>query len=272
MKGRFICADVTEGLRQVESNSIGLTVTSPPYDALRDYRGTNSFNVFLVAAELQRITRPGGIVVWIVNDQVIDGSESCSSFRHALAFRSCGWRLHDTMIYERFSPFPDSNRYRPTFEYMFVFSRGKPKTFRPIEDRPSKNAGQRVRGTERQQDGSLKMFDRGNRIKAYGRRTNIWYCPAGNRKTAPDCEVHEHPAAFPLRLVADHIRSWSNPGDRVLDCFGGSGQTAIAAEMLGREWTLIDVEREYLALARRRLKHFRAHRETYESFCQLAVQ
>lgn len=263
----MICEDALTGMRQLATDSVALTVTSPPYDDLRTYRGRSAFNVHLIAAELERVTQPGGVVAWVVSDQVQQGSESCSSFRHALAFRECGWRLHDTMIFKRFSPFPDANRYHPSFEYMFVFSLGKPGTFHPIEDRPNRNAGLRVGGTERQRDGRLKRHGRRNIIKTLGRRTNIWECAAGNGKTAPDRMVHEHPAAFPLRLVADHIRSWSNPGDRVLDCFAESGQTAIAAELLDRRWTLIEVEGDYLDLAERRIRHFRENRETYRVFC-----
>lgn len=272
MSGEFILHDAVSGLRQVANDSVSLTVTSPPYDDLRTYKGRTSFNVHLVAAELERVTVPGGVVVWIVADQVIGGSESCSSFRHALAFRECGWRLHDTMIYERLSPFPDANRYHPSFEYMFVFALGRPRTFWPIIDRKNRNAGKAINGTERQQDGSLRPHGRTNRVKEFGRRTNVWECHAGYRKTAPDKLVHEHPAAFPLRLAVDHVRTWSHPDETVLDCFGGSGQTAIAAEMQGRRWIHIDVTREYVELAQRRLDHFRQRTQEYLDFCQIAGQ
>jgi site-specific DNA-methyltransferase (adenine-specific) len=242
-------------------------VTSPPYDALRTYRGVRKFNPHQVAAELLRVTVPGGVVVWIVNDQVIDGSESCSSFRQALAFRDCGWRLHDTMIYQRISPFPDSVRYHASFEYMFIFAHGSPRVFNRIADRRNGMPGKRIKGTERQADGTLKPFDRGAIRQEFGSRTNVWQCATGFRKTAPDAEVHEHPAAMPLRLAADHVRSWSNPGDTVLDCFSGSGQTAIAAELLDRRWIMIDVAEDYLGLAARRLAGMRANRQKFLDFC-----
>ena len=140
-----------------------------PHQLVKGAGGSQFLNVYQIAAELHRSTKEGGVVVWIVMDQTVKGSETGNSFRQALAFKRCGWRLHDTMIYHRVSPFPDSTRYHPSFEYRFVFSKGRPATFNPIEDRPNRTAGAPVAGSERQRDGRMKPHGRRNRVKPQGR-------------------------------------------------------------------------------------------------------
>ena len=84
------CVDVMDVF---PANSIDMTITSPPYDNLRIYKGF-SFPFDSVARQLFRITKEGGVVVWIVSDATIDGSETCTSFRQALKFVECGFNLH----------------------------------------------------------------------------------------------------------------------------------------------------------------------------------
>lgn len=96
--------DCVELMKEIPDDFIDLTVTSPPYDNLRDYNNemTWNFEKFKeVAKELFRITKPGGVVVWVVGDATIKGSETGTSFRQALFFKDCGFNLHDTMIYKK---------------------------------------------------------------------------------------------------------------------------------------------------------------------------
>lgn len=247
-------------LAGLDSGSVSLTVTSPPYDNLRDYAGLPFEKFRAVASELYRVTKPGGVVVWVVGDAVVAGSETGTSFRQALAFLDLGFNLHDTMIYEKSNfAFPMNTRYHQIFEYMFVLSKGSPAAFNPIKDFENRSAGAPMRGTERQQDGSLKPLsesDKAKRIAENGLRRNIWRYNTGSGHMAePEFSDVSHPAMFPLDLAKDHIRSWSNPGDLVLDPFLGSGTTGVASKLLGRDFTGIEIDPKYFAIAEKRIKN-----------------
>ena len=72
-RNRIYNMDCVDGMKMLDSGSIDLTVTSPPYDNLRMYKGY-SFDFDAVAAELFRVTKDGGVVVWVVNDATIKGN------------------------------------------------------------------------------------------------------------------------------------------------------------------------------------------------------
>ena len=241
------CGDCADHMATLPDDCVDLTVTSPPYDNLRTYNGF-SFDFESVAQGLYRITKPGGIVVWVVGDSVVDGSETGTSFRQALRFKEIGFKLHDTMLYIKTGiSFPGLNRYHQAFEYMFVFVKGKIKTYNLIADRKNLTEGHRGYGQERQPDGSMK--DRalaGRIIPAYGIRYNYWLLQ--NR-------VHhtKHPAPFPEQLANDHIISWSNEGDLVYDPFMGSGTTAKMALFNQRNYLGAEMAEEYCKMAADRL-------------------
>lgn len=246
-------------MARMPDNFIDLTVTSPPYDDLRTYNGY-SFEFEKVAKELFRVTKDGGVVVWNVNDSTIDGSESLTSFKQAIYFvEVCGFKLHDTMIYEKNSmSMPDKNRYYNCFEYMFVFSKGKPKTTNLIEDRKNRWAGTSSFGerSQRQKDGSLKKNGKGV-VKDFGARFNIWRYNTGAGYSTKDEIAFEHPAIFPEKLAYDHIRSWSNENDLVYDCFMGSGTTAKACISANRNWIGSEISKEYCEIIEKRLQPLR---------------
>ena len=234
--------------------SIDLVVTSPPYDNLRTYGG-HSWNFEGLAAELWRAIKPGGVVVWIVNDATIDGSETGTSFRQALHFKDIGFRLHDTMIYQRDPQFPDKQRYQAGFEFMFVLSKGQPTTVHLIADKPNSCFGQLVHGSNRQKDGTTTAAScTGQPYKEYGIRLNIWKYATGGGVTTPDKFAFEHPAMFPEKLARDHILSWSNEGDIVLDPFAGSGTTLKMARLMGRQGIGIEIHERYCEIAAERLR------------------
>lgn len=244
--------DCLEVMKTIEDNSIDLTVTSPPYDNLRTYNGNInqwSFDKFKeIAKELYRITKEGGVVTWVVNDATVKGSETGTSFRQALWFMECGFNLHDTMIWEKstFSnPFP--NRYHQVFEYMFILSKGKPKTFNGIEDRKNKYGGAKVKPTIREANGEL--FSRKEKTVAeYGKRFNVWQITEEKRNKSG------HPAPFPEQLANDHIISWSNPEDVVFDPFMGSGTTGKMALLNSRNFIGIELDKDYFTIAENRIK------------------
>lgn len=244
------CCDNVQGLRGLPGSCIDLTVTSPPYDNLRTYKGF-SWDFDALAGELYRVTKPGGVIVWVVNDATVKGSETGTSFKQALAFKSIGFNLHDTMIWKKKGlTFPESVRYYPNFEYMFILSKGRPKTVNLIADRKNKSAGSPVLKNERQRDGSFKRSAGardGKKIKHYGVRFNVWDMSGANNRT-------EHPAVFPEQLACDHIISWSKPGDIVLDPFMGSGTTAVAAIKTGRKYIGFELSAEYCEIAQKRIE------------------
>lgn len=253
-------SNCVEQMKQFPEESIDLIVTSPPYDNLRNYKGYK-FDYKAIIDELYRVTKKGGVVVWVIGDAVINGSETGSSFRQALYFKEVGFLIHDTMIYEKNStPYPASvkgNRYSQIFEYMFVFSKGKPKTSNLIADKKNKWAGDTNWGKrkERQKNGELKEA-KNIVVKKYGVRNNIWKYNTGAGYTTKDEIAFKHPAIFPEKLVADHIKTWSNKGDIVLDPMAGSGTTLKMAESLDRKWIGIDISKEYCEIARQRIEEF----------------
>lgn len=236
--------DCLDGLKLLPENSIDLTVTSPPYDNLRTYNGY-SFDFEGIAQELFRVTKQGGVVVWVVNDATVKGSETGTSFRQALYFKECGFNI-ETMIWEKTGcGCLGSNKfYSQNFEFMFIFTKGTPKTTNLICDRENKVKNRTVKvngGLDKTGKGKSSVIQR----KPFGKRNNIWRInPQKNS---------EHPAPFPEQLAQDHIISWSNPGDIVLDPFMGSGTTAKMAVKTGRKYIGFEISSEYCEIARNRL-------------------
>ena len=246
----IITGDSAVVLQDFEPDCIDLTVTSPPYDNLRTYNGF-VFDFETIAKQLFRVTKAGGVVVWVVGDATVKGSETGTSFRQALYFMQCGFNLHDTMIYKTNKPPMNDRRYQSEFEYMFILSKGTPSKFNPILV-PSLHPNVRNTGGHRTKDGKKTTHERKqDRTAEFKVSGNIWYFPRSSK--SGDEFSREHPATFPEALANDHILSWSNEGDTVLDCFCGSGTTPKMAKLLNRHYIGIDTSAEYVALANERL-------------------
>jgi DNA modification methylase len=254
----LMLGDCLERTKEIPDNSVDLTVTSPPYDNLRSYGGNNDQwgdRVWkAVLKDLYRVTKKGGVVVWVVGDATIKGSETGTSFKQALHAIKCGFSLHDTMIYGKDSfQKPNHNRYWACFEYMFIFSKGKPLTYNMIKDRLNSQRGKKVTSrTVRNKDGTTSKRNE-NIISEYGKRRNIWEYSTGYNKGASDKIAYQHPAIFPEKLANDHIISWSNKGDIVLDPFMGSGTTGVAAKNLNRNFIGIELDQNYFDIANERI-------------------
>jgi site-specific DNA-methyltransferase (adenine-specific) len=246
------CLDILPTLGTVDA-----VVTSPPYDNLRTYEGIQwDFDVFKgVANNLYPVIKDGGVIVWVVGDSTVNGSETASSFRQALYFKELGLRLHDTMIYQKNGvSYPSVNRYYAGFEYMFVFSKGRPRTVNLIADKKNKKYGQIASGTDRRNDGSFKI-QIPKPYKQYGVRSNVWKYNAGYMLSSKDKIAFEHPAIFPEKLAMDHIKSWSNEADTILDPFMGSGTTGVACIETGRKFIGIEISEKYFDIACRRIEN-----------------
>ena len=242
-----------ETMAKMPDNFIDLTVTSPPYDNLREYKGY-SFAFEEIAKELFRITKQGGVVVWVVGDATMNGSESGTSFKQALYFMSIGFNLHDTMIYHKNNAMPlTHNRYDPCFEYMFVFSKGKPKAFNPLMDK-TLNAGQiKKRELEVKMAGIAGHQSRNRNehtvVKSEKYRKNLWSYSVGT-----ESDKTKHPAPFPEQLANDHILSWSNENDLIYDCFMGSGTVAKMSILNNRNWIGSEISEDYIKIIETRIK------------------
>lgn len=245
--------DCVEGMKQLPDNCIDLTVTSPPYDNLRKYNGF-TWDFEATARELYRVTKPGGVVVWVVGDATIKGSETGTSFKQALYFKECGFNLHDTMIYMSDKPPFSHNRYEQKFEYMFVFSKGKPNTFNPIMEKSKYAGSDKSARTFRHTGAELEKTHIKNNVKDEKIKGNVWYFSTGYNKSSKDKIAFKHPAIFPEQLANDHIISWSNPGDVVLDPFMGSGTTAKMAILNGRQYIGFEISSEYCEIANKRIE------------------
>ena len=247
---KIYCENCLETMAKMPDNFIDLTVTSPPYDNLRTYNGC-SFDFKNIAKELFRVTIQGGVVVWVVGDATVKGSETGTSFRQALFFKEIGFRLHDTMIYYKNNPMPQTgNRYHQHFEYIFAFSKGSPKTFNPITE-PTKYQGL-ANMKNRGQNGTLdyKKVER-TKEKKVG---NVFFYSVGGGISTKDKIAYNHPAIFPEKLVADQINTWTNENDLVYDPFMGSGTTAKIAHLLKRKWIGSEISKEYVDISEERLK------------------
>jgi site-specific DNA-methyltransferase (adenine-specific) len=250
-------------MKRMPDGVIDLTVTSPPYDDMREYKGY-TFNFEPIAKELFRVTKQGGVVVWVVSDKTQNGSESGTSLKQALFLKECGFNLHDTMIYEKnTAAFPatfDDVRYTQIFEYMFVFSKGKPKTINLLRDKTNKYRGQKTWGEARKRntDGSYKDTSLTNqKTKDLGIRNNIWRYICSGQFGQSHSSAYEHPATFPEKLAEDHILSWSNENDLVFDPMAGSGTTLLMARKHKRHYLGCEISSEYFDLIQKRMKRFK---------------
>ena len=247
-------------IHRMPDDFIDLTVTSPPYDNLRDYKGY-TFDFETLAKELYRVTKPGGVVVWIVGDATIKGSETGTSFRQALHFMDVGFNLHDTMFYYKNNPMPQTGkRYHQHVEYMFVFSKGTPKTFNPIME-PTKYKG-KARMKNRGKEGSMEYRAV---VRTDNKKVgNLFKYNVGGGHSSNDEKSYKHPAIFPEALAKDHIISWSDKGDLVFDPFMGSGTTAVAALDAGRNYIGAEIAKEYVDIANERIKNHTTQTELFD--------
>ncbi len=247
---QFYVADCVDFMRQLQDQSVDLTITSPPYDDLRDYQGY-SFPFEQIASELFRVTKKGGVVVWVVGDK-IDGGKSLTSFRQGVFFQELGFKAHDVMIYQKKNtPFMRSNAYTNCYEFMFVLTRGTPNRFNPLKQKTVRSGFEKLTHNKLA-DGINKK--RLGELKKEKTRTNIWQYAVGLHGTTSDRIAFQHPAVFPEKLAEDHILSWSNPGDLVFDPMCGSGTTCKMALLNDRKFIGVDISAEYIAIARSRLE------------------
>ena len=244
---KLIQGDCLEKMKDLPDNSVDLTVTSPPYDNLRTYNGY-VFNFEGIAKQLYRVTKEGGVVVWVVGDATINGSETGTSFKQALHFQELGFNLHDTMIWNKPNSFNfgSNNCYKQTFEYMFILVKGKIKTKNLIKDVPAKMAGEELKGARKHACGKRDEVP-SFKCSEFKKRSNIWDINVGTKNNG-------HPAVFPEQLANDHIISWSNKGDTVLDPMMGSGTTGKMAKILNRHFIGIELSKEYFDIATRRIE------------------
>ncbi len=269
--------DCLATMQQIDDNSVDMVLTSPPYDDLRTYNkhlsgnrteyNGYSFPFEQIAQELFRVVKKGGVVVWVVGDATNKGSETGTSFRQALYFKECGFDLYDTMIYQKTgTPFPQKDRYNQTFEYMFVFSKGKPKTFNPIMKKNVTAGAVRHSRKFRTAEGEMKPGFNGKPINEYGIENNIWLIKNGMNKSTKDLVAFEHPAIFPEELALKHIISWTNEGDLIYDPFMGSGTTAKVAIQLTRNWVGSEIDKGYCDVCEKRLNGIVKQETLFDDF------
>ncbi len=245
--------DCVDFMKSMDEGCVDLTVTSPPYDDLRNYNGYQ-FDFESIARGLYRVTKKGGIVVWVVGDKIKNGNKSLTSFRQALFFQEIGFKVHDVMIYQKKNtPFMRSNAYTNAFEFMFVFSKGKPKTFNPLKEKTVRQGFEMMvhnKGADAVNNKVLKE------LKPEKTKTNIWAYAVGLHGSTSDRDAFRHPAIFPEKLAEDHILSWSNKGEIVFDPMCGSGTTLKMAKKHNRRYLGVDISPEYVELAKKRLENF----------------
>ncbi|MDX9924433.1 MAG: site-specific DNA-methyltransferase [Ignavibacteriaceae bacterium] len=243
--------DCVIGMKDIPDDSIDLVVTSPPYDDLRIYNGFN-FDFENIAIELFRIMKKGGVVVWVIGDKIKNGNKSLTSFKQSLFFQEIGFNVHDVMIYKKKNtPFMRSNAYTNCYEFMFIFSKGTPKTFNPLKTKTVRQGFEKL-VTNKKSDGINKKIL--GELKEVKTLTNIWEYAVGLGGSTNDRFAFQHTAIFPEKLAQDHILSWSNEGDLVFDPMCGSGTTCKMAAMNKRLFLGMDISKEYSELAQKRVE------------------
>lgn len=249
-KEGFFVANCVDFMFGMDEDIIDLTVTSPPYDDLRNYDGY-SFDFENIARQLYRVTKTGGVVVWVIGDK-INGGKSLSSFRQGIFFQEIGFQMHDVMIYQKKNtPFMRSNAYTNCYEFMFVLSKGKPNTFNPLKTQTARH-GPEMLVHNKGPDGVNKKVLK--ELKKEKTRTNIWQYAVGLGGTTTDRIAFKHPAVFPEKLAEEHILSWTNQGDLVFDPMCGSGTTGKMAIINRRRFIGVDISKEYIAIAKKRIE------------------
>lgn len=253
MNIELILGDCLKKMKNIPNDFVDMVLTSPPYDDLRDYgkdfEGWDEISWMLCIKLIYKKLKPGGVCVWIVVDGTVNGSKTGTSFKQALYAIKCGLNLHDVMIWEKslYSPMLRGKRYGVVFEYMFVFSKGQPKTFNAIRDKVNKLYGGLIGTWSRNKDGSMHNDNVIKKVKKYGYRSSIW-------KMKPATINVHHPAQFPEQLAHDHIITWSNEGDIVLDPMMGSGTTGLACIGTNRNFIGIELDEHYYKIAKLKLR------------------
>ena len=252
---RIICTDCVAGMKQLPDCCIPFTLTSPPYDNLRDYGG-HKFNFEAVAAELWRITMQGGVVVWVVGEQIRKGSESGTAARQKLHFLDLGFSVSTMIMAIKRGQFSHGVRYPACFDYAFVMSKGRPRHVNIIRDKPNRCVGARPKRRARRADGIMvsKSPPPGWSVGEFGERINVWFYDVGWKKTTKDSFAHDHPAMMPEKMAEDHVLSWSRPGDIVFDPMCGAGTTLKMALLNNRKYLGMEIYQPYVDIAKKRLK------------------
>lgn len=247
---KIYLSDCVELMKLMDRDFIDLTVTSPPYDNLRDYKGYH-FDFQGIAQQLYRVTKNGGIVVWVVGDRIFKGNRTLTSFRQAIYFQEIGFNVHDVMIYKKKNtPFMRSNAYTNCYEFMYVFSKGSPKTFNPIKENTVRQGIEMMPFNKGADGVNRKIAGKLNPTK---NRNNIWEYAVGLGGTTSDRIAFQHPAVFPEKLAEEQIISWTKKGDLVFDPMSGSGTTCKMAKKTGRNFIGSDLSPEYVEIANQRI-------------------
>lgn len=250
LKRGFFAADCVRFMEGMGDSTIPFTITSPPYDNLRDYRGYQ-FDFPAIAEQLYRITAKGGVVVWVVGDK-IKGGRSLTSFKQAIYFQSIGFQVHDVMIYQKKNtPFMRSNAYTNCYEFMLVLSKGAPAVFNPLKEKTVRNGFEMIVANKKADGINNKIL---RELKKEKTKTNIWQYAVGLGGTTTDKEAFQHPAVFPEKLAEDHILTWTNEGMLVFDPMCGSGTSGKMAKLHSREFLCVDISKEYINIAKQRVK------------------
>jgi site-specific DNA-methyltransferase (adenine-specific) len=255
---QILCTDCVAGMQQLPDCCIPLTVTSPPYDDLRTYGG-HTFDFEAVAGELWRITMNGGIVVWVVGEQVKKGTETGTAARQKLHFMDLGFRCSTMIMVTSRVRFPQRGRYPSVFDYAFVLTKGRPRHFHAICDKKNKYVGEKFRWKLRERDGRIVKREHchDKYVGVFGSRMNVWFYHVGYMKTTTDKDAYGHPALMPEKMAEDFIISFSRPGDLILDPFSGAGTTSKMAMLNGRRYLGMEICENYASDSRKRLEKAR---------------
>jgi len=252
---KIICGDAIEIMKKFPSSSVDIVITSPPYDAVRDYKGF-TFDLHATGREIHRVLKDGGVAVMVIQDQTKNFGKSLTSFKTIIDWcDSFGFKLFETVIYRKYGAEGAwwNKRFRVDHEYIPVFLKGeRPRYFNKEHLKiPSKHGGKTMTGGGTRLTNGIRIATRSIKINPMKCRGTVWdYLTAGDGSRLK----HQHPATFPNQLPYDFISCFAPKNGVVLDPFVGSGTTTVAAKNLGYKYIGIDIAPEYCAIAEKRMK------------------
>jgi site-specific DNA-methyltransferase (adenine-specific)/site-specific DNA-methyltransferase (cytosine-N4-specific) len=262
---RVLMGDCRKVLQNLESNSVDLIVTSPPYaDQRKSTYGGIHHKKYVewfmpISLELRRVLKPSGTFILNIKEKVVDGERSTYVMELILEMRKQGWMWTEEFIWHKKNCFPGKwpNRFRDSWERLLQFN--KSKDFKMYQEAVMVPMGDWAKTRLKKLSETDKRRDESKVNSGFGKNISNWLnrdkaYPTNVLHLATECSNKNHSAAFPEELPEWFINLFTKRGDVVLDPFMGSGTSVIVANRMGRSSIGIEVVKEYVELVRKELK------------------
>lgn len=260
----IILGDCKEKLKELESNSVDLIITSPPYADQRSstYGGIKPDKYvqwFLpISEELLRVLKPTGTFILNIKERVVNGERHTYVLELILEMRRQGWLWTEEFMWHKKNSYPGKwpNRFRDSWERLLQFN--KTKKFNMHQEAVMVPTGDWAKGRLKNLSAIDKTRDESKVGSGFGKRIANWLnrgkaYPTNVLHMATECGNKNHSATFPEALPKWFIKLFTKEGDYVLDPFLGSGTTCIVAQRMYRNSIGIEILKEYYEISKSRI-------------------